>query len=269
MKVENLVSTMNLEDYDTLISNLNIDGCVVINQITTNVNKIKDISKGKNKLFSYKEIGLSKSRNKAIKNSNADICIISDDDLTYNDDYKDIILNGYKKYPNADIIAFYVDNYDKNRRKKKKKERKINYLTSMQLQSVQITFKRKSVINNNISFDERFGAGAELNMGEENIFLYDCLRKGLKIYYIPKNIAFIKNNESTWFKGYNKDYFIVKGAQFYRMSKYMYIPLILQFAFRKRKLYKDNFNIIEIVKFMLEGSREFKRNEGIKYGKKE
>lgn len=46
-------------------------------------------------------------------NSNADICIIADDDLKYESDYEEKIKNGYKKYKDAGIIAFYVDNVDK------------------------------------------------------------------------------------------------------------------------------------------------------------
>ncbi len=53
-----------------------------------------------------------------------------------------------KKYKDAGIIAFYVDNVDKkNLKKKKRKEGKINLITSMKIQSVQITFKRKSIID--------------------------------------------------------------------------------------------------------------------------
>ena len=89
---------------------------------------------------------------------------------------KDIIKNGYKKYKDAGIIAFYVDNVDKKFEKKKRKEGKINLITSMKIQSVQITFKRKSIIDKKIKFNELFGTGTELYSGEENIFLADCIR---------------------------------------------------------------------------------------------
>lgn len=270
MKVQILLSIMNEKDPIKKIKNMNIkNDYVIINQITDNSIKKVNIVDNNNIIKSLKDKGLSKSRNLAIKESNLDIGLISDDDMYYVESYKEIIENAYKKYSDADLIAFVVEHEDKNFEKKMFKEGKLNFIKSLRISSVQLTINLKSIKDNKIYFDENFGSGSKFYMGEENIFLFDCLRKGLKIYYVPKQIGILKkNSDSAWFKGYNKDYFVVKGAQFYRMSKYMYIPLILQFVFRKRKLYKDNFNIIEIVKFMLEGSREFKRNEGIKYEKK-
>ena len=198
MKVEVLISTMNLEKQQDLLKKMCVDGSVIINQ--TENKHIADIKTGKNKLYSYEEKGLSKSRNRAIKNSNADICIVADDDLKYEDDYEKIVEEGYKKYPDADIIIFFVDNIDSTRRRKIRREGKINFIASMKVQSVQMTFKRKSIVEKGIKFNKNFGSGAELYCGEENIFLTYCLRKGLKIYYIPKKIATIQNNDSTWFK---------------------------------------------------------------------
>ena len=80
-----------------------------------------------------------------------------------------------------------------------------------------------------------FGSGNKYYMGEENIFLYDCLKKKLNIYYMPVKIGTLKViNESRWFKGYNSNFFKVKGTVFYRMTNHLYILLILQFAIRKR-----------------------------------
>ena len=177
----------------------------------------------------------------------------------YEKGYKEIIKEGYKKYPDADIITFYVDNIDANRRKIKRKEGKINFVKSMRIQSVQITFKRQSIIDKGIKFNEKFGSGTELYMGEENIFLIECLKKGLKIYYIPITIATIQDNNSTWFKGYNKKFFYVKGIVFYKMSKILYPILILQFAIRKRKLYNNNVKTLKAIQYMFNGIKKYKK----------
>lgn len=258
MKIEVLVSTMDLENHEELLNKMNIKESVVINQ--TQSKTLKDITEGENRLYSYQEKGLSKSRNRAIENSEADICIIADDDLKYENNYKNTVEEGYQKYPDADIIAFYVDNFDEKRKRPIRKEGKINLLKSMQIQSVQVTFKRKSIRDKNIKFNERFGAGAELYMGEENIFLAQCLKKGLKIYYIPKTIATIQDNSSTWFKGHNEYNFNVKGAVYYEISKILYPILILQFALRKRWLYANEVKTSKAIKYMFEGVKKYKKS---------
>ena len=266
MKIETLISTVNLKSNSELIKKLNVKGnSITINQaIDPNYKIIPDIKEGKNLLFSYKEKGLSRSRNKAIEKSTADICVVADDDLYYVDDSEDIIKKSYEKYKDADIIAFYV-NYERiNRHKKMLKEGRIGHIKSMRLSSVQITFKRKSIVDNNIRLDERFGTGSTYYCGEENIFLFDCLRKGLKIYSVPLTIAYLENKGNSWHRSNTREFYNIQGAIYYRMSKSMYFFLILQFAIRKWRLYHKDLSFFEIIKYMIEGAKNFKEKEVIK-----
>ncbi len=261
MKLEVLISTMNLKNVTALIKKMNIKtNSVIINQCTKDNVEMINENNTKYSLYSYREKGLSKSRNKAIKYSDCDICIIADDDMTYLDNYASIIENAYKKYNDADIIAFYVESAPNSQRKKQKlKEGRLRYLLSLKVQSVQVTFKKSSIVKNNIYFDEMFGAGTDNYMGEENIFLYDCLKKGLKIYSVPEKIAFLHDGESTWFNGFNEKYLEVKGAMFYRMSKLFSNIFILQFALRHADLFKPNYNRIQMIKCMMKGKNAIKK----------
>ncbi len=107
-------------------------------------------------------------------------------------------------------------------------------------------------------FHEKFGAGAKYSMGEENIFLYDALKKGLHIHYVPVQIASLRETESTWFTGYTDKYFRDRGANYCAMGKCLSIFLILQFALRKRKLYKGENTFFHSLVMMLKGRREWK-----------
>ena len=175
MKIQVLIATMNLKDKKNLLKKLNVNTeAIVINQVSSPDGEMINYNDRKNQIYSYKEKGLSKSRNKALEKSDADICVIADDDMTYVDNYEKIIKDAYKKYSDADIIVFYVESAPNSLRKKGKlKEGRLSYLLSLKVQSVQMTFKRKSIIENNIKFDENFGAGSNYYMGEENIFIYD------------------------------------------------------------------------------------------------
>jgi glycosyltransferase involved in cell wall biosynthesis len=210
-------------------------------------------------MISVKDRGLSKSRNLAIDNSESDICVIADDDLKYQDGYKNIILNAYEKYSDADIIAFDVPSTNQMRPTSSLKEGKVDFLHSMKIASFQITFKRMSIVDNNIRFNELFGAGAKYTCGEENILLVEAIKKGLKIYFVNKNIAIVDHNESTWFNGFDERLFRTKGAMFYEMNKKLAHVLILQFAIRKYRLYKKKINIFEAYRYMKSGLIEHKQ----------
>lgn len=251
MNIDVLISTMNLEDDKELLKKMNVKGnSIIINQITNNKNKEINIEKTTNKVYSFKEKGLSKSRNKAIEKSKAEVCVIADDDLVYEDNYEEIIRDAYKKYPEADIVIFSVKSNDKLYHKKKLKQGKIGYAQSMKVQSVQMTLKRKS-IQNKLKFDEDYGTGTTNYMGEENIFLFDALRLGLNIISVPINIATIQDNCSSWFNGYNEEYFKIKSRVFKRMSRKFWLLLVLQFAIRKYNLYKKDISFKDVIKSML------------------
>lgn len=127
----------------------------------------------------------------------------------------------------------------------------------MKISSVEIAFRLESIKKSGIIFNELLGAGAKYSSGEESAFLFECLKKGLKIYYVPEKIASLHIGNSSWFKGYNKEYFISKGAAFAAMSKKLCLILILQFAIRKYKIYKNNVTFIEVLKHMLNGRKMY------------
>ena len=263
MKIETLISTMNLstkKECMNLLNSMNLTkNSIIINQCTK-VDKLLNIYNENYKVFSFFEKGLSKSRNRAIEKSNSDICVIADDDLQYVDDFESIVNLAYSEFPDADIIAFYVENAKPINSNKKGR---LHFLNTMRLCSVQLSLKLNSIKKHNIKFDENFGTGSDCFVhGEENIFLIDCLRKKLKIYYYPAKIATLKTSESTWFKGFDEKFFCATGAQFYRMTKSMYFLLILQFSIRKRNLYKTKFSIISVIKMMLDGVNKEKKIMG-------
>lgn len=255
MDLEVLLSTMYQKD-DTFLRNMNLEtNCLAINQTNTD----KEIyHKGYNyRIISTYERGLSRSRNMAIDNMEGDICILSDDDVEYVEGYSKIIIDEFEKNPDYDILAFMVEGKDKKFKEYSKKEKRLGYITSLKVSSVEIAFKAESIKKNNIKFNELLGTGSLFYMGEENAFLYACLRKGLRIKYIPKKIADIYVGNSTWFNGFDKEYFVNKGAAFTGMTKRASIFLIIQFAIRHYINYKDSLSFINAFKNMLRGRKVY------------
>ena len=259
MKFQVLLSAMNLAD-ESYLDTLNVKSdAVVVNQCDRTSRKdIDHETFGKITKVTYIEStqrGLSRSRNMAIRNAKADICIFCDNDVEYVDGYEEMILQEFEDHPDADLVCFYI-------KRKEKPEpnyltrRWMGYLSVMKIFSPEIAFRRKSI--QDITFNEDFGAGSgKYLMGEENIFLYDCLKARKKILYAPIKIAELREEESTWFKGYDEAFFVSRGANYAAMSKGWSIFLIWQFALRKRKLYRKNMTVMQAVIYMHRGRKQF------------
>lgn len=267
-----LLSAMNLKD-ESYVDSLNITSdAVVVNQCRDSkgpegrasgmlsVERIRRLNAlGEKHEVTYIESlekGLSRSRNMAMDQAVSDICIFCDNDVEYVPLYDSIILKAFEKYQDADVIVFYI--------KRKEKpvpnfpgEKRMGYLSVLKIFSPEIAFRRKNLAE--IRFDPRFGAGAKYCMGEENIFLYECLKKHKKIIYVPVKIASLREEPSTWFKGYDKQFFISRGAGYAAMTKSFSSLLILQFALRKQKLYGGDMKLFDAIRYMFMGKKEFDR----------
>jgi len=259
MKFELLVSTMHksVDDVKKMLVKMNVHcDCLVINQCDEE-NYYEEIINNKFilRVFSTKERGLSNSRNMALNNARADIVGIADDDLYYYDNFDKTILDYYDNNPKADVVMFNIDDYKKSY---KLRPKKCNSIDLFGFISMQITFKIDSIKNKNIRFNPFFGTGSKFfQSGEENIFLSNCYRTRMEIYYCPKKILKREYSESSWFVGYSdKKYLSDRGAIFYEMSNTFFLLLVLQFAIRKRKLFYP-IKIITAIKYMVEGKEEY------------
>lgn len=258
MKVEVLISCMHQPDYN-IIKRTNIQSdCIVVNQC--NENKIDEFSfinkfnrKCDVKFISTTERGLSRSRNMAIQNSRADICLICDDDEVLFDDYEKTITDSYSEETSSDVISFVIEREDKA--KKLSQKGKLGIKGILQTSSVQITFRRDRIISNKLLFDVELGSGSGNGAGEENKFLMDCRRAGLKLFHYPKKIGrLIPDTESQWFKGYNPDYFFKHGWSSRRiLGSGLSILYILYFVFSKQSFFRGHISIVEAIKSEIKG----------------
>lgn len=237
MELEIIMSCMHEKDM-SIVERSNIKGNVlIVNQCDHNEIMEKSIE-GTDyhaRMICTTERGLSKSRNMCIDNAQGDILQISDDDEWFEDDYQEKILRAYEQYPQADVILFKIGNSGKGYPKKPYRMGRITFLRSS---SWQISFKRKSVVEKGIRFDEMMGSGTGNGGGEETMFVRNCLDHGLWIHYVPEQIASLdENSVSQWFDGFNEQFFFDRGWATRRFLGWpMAIVYAVEYAFAKRKM---------------------------------
>lgn len=244
-KLDVLLSTCKMKDIKELnLKDKNLSsGVLIVNQM---MKQDKAYKRDGVSIYDTAEKGISKSRNKLIDLSKADICIATDDDISFKKDYKEILLEAYDKYPDADIICFSLKIGDKVFGVKKAK--RLNFIEILKVFAVQISFKRESLNRVGLRYDEDFGIGSDIiNIGEENVFLTDAYKKGLKIYQIP-DILVEHPDEATTGEHWSKEVIIDKGAVAKRTLGVFAFTLLIYMLLTKRKFFKEEMNSFVFIK---------------------
>lgn len=258
IKLEVLMSCMNQNNFD-LTKNMNLTtDILILNQ--TNENRYEEIivNGNKQRMISIVQKGLSKSRNELLLNMNGDIGILCDDDVVYEKEYEKIILRAFDELRDADIIIFNF-----NRKNSKIIHRKV--MTKLRkapkyknYASVQICFKKDSFYKNNLFFNINFGSGSKYFAGEESLLLREANKKKLKIYEYPATILTVDDSTSTWFNGYNREFFYNKGA--WLKAAYPKINFLLKWYFIFKFFNKCNLSIFKILKNINNGIKGYNLN---------
>lgn len=237
MGIQVLVAAMNQTDH-SLLERLNINTDVIVgNQCDRNEIEEFQFHGYRAKYLNFAERGVGLNRNNALMRADGEICLIADDDMRYVDGYEKIVENAFLSHPDADMIIFNLKE-KKPTRYIIKKEEKVGYLNYLRYGAARIAVKLKSVRENGIYFNQCFGGGTEHCHGEDNIFLTDCLKAGLKIYAVPVMLAELtEERESTWNAGYDDKFLRDQGALFKAISRKYWKLLCLQDALRRSKRY--------------------------------
>ena len=254
MKLEILMSCMHQTD-DSLIHRSGITGDVLmINQCDRNGTAVYPTAKGTARILSTTDRGLTRSRNLAIRSSEADICLLCDDDEQFVADYEQRILDTYRRLPEADVIIFKMVGRPASF---SDQIQRLRFPKTMKVSSWQISFRRENL--NGVRFDELLGAGTGNGAEEELKFLLDCQRAGLKIYYAPVEIASVGQTASTWFEGFNETFFINRGATTrYILGAPLALVYGVYYVIKKRSLYTRQLTPAQAMKALLKGMKENK-----------
>lgn len=251
LKLEILLSCMFSDGFELVKrSGIKTDVLVVDQCDEENVLSRK-IENATVRVFLTKDRGLTKSRNFALEHSDGDICLLCDDDEKFKKGYDRKIIRAYERIKDADVIIFDMGNRPSSFPKRVKR---LGYIDLMKVSSWQISFRRESLLKHGIRFDEDMGAGTPNGAEEEFKFLTDCRKAGLKIYYVPAVIADVAQESSTWFKGFDRKFFVNRG----NTTRYiMGLPLSLAYAgyycFAKRKIIGQDISPVKAFVYTLQG----------------
>gem|GEM_PF-226193 len=190
--LEILIATMDREDLSFLeaifykpIERIE-DQVLIINQ-----SKIHTLSSPFENIRVINDIhyGLSRSRNLAIKESRGALLWLLDDDCKMVEDATHKIAVAHSAKDSAIITFQTISPEGKPVRRYEAMESSLSRKRVEKVLSPEITLKRSVILEKAVSFDLRFGLGAQFQDSENYLFLLDAMVKDLEVLFTPQTIV--------------------------------------------------------------------------------
>lgn len=209
-------------------------------------------------IYRHESAGSSKNRNYILSIASAPILLFSDDDLDYTSEGLKGVIDAFDSHPDCDLLTFRYDT-DVPWKKFPPKERPIwGGIRRYYPISFEIAFRRESV-QGRVALDERFGLNTPIPGGEEDVFIEDCRRAGLKGMFIPHTVC--RHAGNTTFERENglDRYIPMKAAVNARIFTYTWPLRMLLHSFRDARSRRTLRFLPRYVKLWLEGVKKFRR----------
>lgn len=183
------------EDFDIIVVNQTTEAKIITSELK-NVTVINSLERGS-----------PTSRNLAIRTATADVCLMSDDDIVYQSNLKQTVIDAYQENPNADMISFealnedgqpYTYYYDVKTHHKKSLKKIYTWV---------ISFKRESFKQHQVYFNHYFGVGSVFKGATEYVFLRTAYDKGLTMIHEQTKIVTHPNISSGVLMGGDNSFF--------------------------------------------------------------
>ena len=214
------------------------------------------------KIVPSNTLGLSKNRNNALAFADADLVLISDDDLLYTEKNLQEVIDNFYLFPDHTFLTFRFKSVDYPRSYPyyefdMSAPPKGYFTVSMELALNLGLMHRKRL--NIPTFNENFGIGAPFGSGEEDILIKDLLRQGHKGRFIPVDVC-EHPGPTTCVKNRNSDNFIqTKGAVMSYIKPFSWPLRMLLYARRESQALDSDIDFCSYVFNFLKGVRKARK----------
>jgi glycosyltransferase involved in cell wall biosynthesis len=133
--------------------------------------------------------GMSRNRNSTLKMADGDIALLADDDVRYKPQYFQTVIEAFYADPQLDVACFKIATHPGEPEYKDyfPQPYSLNNESHHYISSIEIAVRLSSIRKKGITFNEHFGLGSPfVQFGEEAVFIFDCIRSGLNVKYIPE-----------------------------------------------------------------------------------
>ena len=250
MRLQLLVAAMHAEGL-TLAKEMHINSeAIIVSQGDKYAFDEFEYNGHKIKYFAMAERGVGLNRNTSLLRADGDICLFADEDIVYEDNYAQLVLDEFEKHPEADMLVFNVQAAAGRETYHTDAFGRVRWYNCGRYPTYSFAARTDKLHKKNITFSLLFGGGAPYCNGEDSLFIAECIKKGMKVYKVPVMIGRENGRESTWFKGYDRKFFFDRGVLYSHLYGGLAKAMAFRFVYTKKQemckeiFWKDAYGIV-------------------------
>lgn len=199
--------------------------------------------------------GIAVNRNIALDAATASIALITDDDVVFQADELLGLMRAFDERPETDIISFRYQsrNYPKTYPDFEFEWKRIpkNY----HMTAIEVAM-RPERLRGRLRYNERFGFSTDFLGGEDDMLLFEAVKKGIAGRFIPMDVG-RHDHASSRNRFYGDERLLeTKGALISYVSPVIWFPRMLAHVFRHAGRGKE-FGRMQYLRALLRGRRRF------------
>ncbi len=254
--LEVLISAVN-QDPKQLLEKMHIaSDAVLINQCGRNDYEEIALGDYKVKHYAYNEKGVGNSRNAAMVRASSEIVLFADDDLCYDEGYREKVEEAFLSHPQVDVLFFNFRVDERRATYHITKEEVVGKRNCGRYPAYAAAARIESLREKGITFSPYFGGGAPYSAGEDSLFFMECAKKGLHMMALPITLGEEIYRESTWFRGYTEKFFFDRGVLYAFLYGALAYPLSVRFILKKKKVMCQDVKPGKALSLMKKGIKE-------------
>ncbi|GGE26183.1 Glycosyltransferase, GT2 family [Gemmobacter megaterium] len=177
--------------------------------------------------------GAARSRNAALATARGEILLFADDDMVQDPAAQDQVRAAFAADPRLDILCGRLHGPDGRPHKAYGAAgRALRFWNAAKVGTPEIAVRLARVRAAGVAFDEGFGAGAQVPLGDEYVFLMDCRRAGLAGRHVALGLGVHPPHSSGL--AFGPETLGWRRAVFRRALGWYWRPAFALFLFRNR-----------------------------------
>ncbi len=239
MTLQLLVSCV-AQDVHALCKKMNIGSdAIIVNQKSSYAAETFNHNGHLIKALSMDEKGVGLSRTTALQRATADIVLFADEDIVYEPDYEQKVIEQFEANPDIDMIFFNVRVCDERRTYWTEAPKRVHRWSCGRYPAYSIAVRTRKLHEAGLTYHLWFGGGALFSNGEDSLFINEALKKHMKLLAVPVLIGEEKPREdgsSTWFNGYDEKFFYDRGVLYHYLYGALAPVMTLRFLLKNRSV---------------------------------